>query len=239
MSTCFIADLHLSGDEPEVVERFIRFLTEEAVHHQALYILGDLFEVWLGDDLSLPEQTLITEALQQTVAQGTAIYLQHGNRDFLIGDQFTQASGCTLIPDPYRIALNGEAILITHGDQLCSDDLDYQRYRNWIRHPLTTWLLRHLPRPLRRRIGQSLRARSDQDKQQKSMAIMDVTQATVASTLQQWQLQQIIHGHTHRPDIHHFTLNGAPATRMVLGDWSTPSNNVLIYSDGIFMQQGW
>lgn len=221
-----------------MVERFLRFLEEEASQHQSLYILGDLFEVWLGDDLSTEEHLPVLQALQQTRKQGTAIYLQHGNRDFLLGRQFEQQSDCTLIPDPWRIELDGRPTLLTHGDTLCSEDVSYQRYRRWIRNPVTTWLLRHLPQPLRRRIGQALRQRSDSDKQQKSSAIMDVTQQQVEEMMQQWRCSTLIHGHTHRPAIHPFKPGDQPAERIVLGDWES-EHNVLTYSTGSFRRQTW
>ncbi len=237
MSSCFIADLHLSSDQPEVVERFLRFLDEEAPKHESLYILGDLFEVWLGDDLSSSTYLPVLQALHHTVSQGTTIYVQHGNRDFLLGKQFEQLSGCQLIPDPYPIELDGNPTLLTHGDPLCSEDRSYQQYRRWIRNPITIWILRHLPQPLRHRIGRALRQRSDSDKQLKSYTIMDVTQQTVEETLQQWECDTLIHGHTHRPGIHPFTLNGKAAQRLVLGDWdSHNSSNVLTHDSGVFIQ---
>lgn len=237
MSTCFIADLHLSSEQPEVVERFLRFLGEEAPKHESLYILGDLFEVWLGDDLSIETHLPILQALHHATTQGTVIYLQHGNRDFLLSKQFEQLSGCQLISDPYLIQLNGKPTLLTHGDTLCSEDHNYQRYRRWIRNPLSRWILRHLPQSLRHRIGHALRQRSDSDKQQKSLSIMDVSQQTVEETMLQWHCSTLIHGHTHRPGIHSFTLNGEPAQRLVLGDWdSHSSSNVLTHHSGIFIQ---
>ncbi len=235
MSTCLIADLHLSREQPEVMERFLRFLDEEAPKHENLYILGDLFEVWLGDDLSIEDHLPVLQALHHTTALGTAIYLQHGNRDFLLGKRFEQISGCQLIADPSRIELDGNPILLTHGDTLCSEDLSYQHYRRWIRHPITRWVLRHLPQSLRRRIGRSLRQRSDSDKRQKSAMIMDVTQQTVEETLQQWGCNTLVHGHTHRPGIHTFMLNDKPAQRLVLGDWES-TNNVLIHDNHRFVQ---
>lgn len=240
MSTCFIADLHLSVDQPEGVERFLRFLDEEAIKHKDLYILGDLFEVWLGDDLSTELYLPVLQALQHTVAQGTAIYVQHGNRDFLLGSQFEQRSGCQLISDPCLVQIDDQRVLLTHGDTLCSGDHSYQKYRKWIRNPFTLWVLRHLPQTVRRRIGHALRQRSDSDKRQKSVSIMDVTQQTAEEMMQQWQCDTLIHGHTHRPGIHPFTLNGQHVQRLVLGDWdSHNSSNILTHEAGVFIQLQW
>lgn len=237
MSSCFIADLHLSDNQPEGMERFLRFLDEEASKHQSLYILGDLFEAWLGDDLSSRLYLPVLQALQRTAAQGTAIYVQHGNRDFLLGSQFEQLSGCQLIDDPFLIQLDGKPVLLTHGDTLCSGDQSYQQYRRWIRNPIARSILRHLPQVLRRRIGHALRQRSDNDKRLKSSNIMDVTQQTVEEVMQQWNCDSLIHGHTHRPNIHSFFLNGQSVQRLVLGDWeNNSSNNVLIHNSGAFIQ---
>lgn len=233
MSTCFIADLHLSDSQPETVGRFLHFLESEANKHEALYILGDLFEIWLGDDLPSPGSESVIEALNKVASSGTAIYLQHGNRDFLLGKGFEQQSGCKLISDPYLIETDGSRILVMHGDQLCIDDTSYQRYRNFIRNPLVQWTMLHLPVSIRNRIGQKLRARSDYDKGEKPSEIMDVTKSEVIRTMSEWNSHTLIHGHTHRQAIHHLEINGEPATRIVLGDWES-ENNVVIYSNGEF-----
>lgn len=238
MSICFIADLHLSESHPEITERFQHFLQEEAPQHQTLYILGDLFEVWIGDDL-IPDAFRATlQQLYTLSQQGITIRIQHGNRDFLLGETFEKLSGAQLIDDPYSITLDNKSVLLTHGDQLCTEDLSYQRYRGWIRHPVVTWLLRHLPQGVRQKIGKGLRQRSTADKQQKSMSIMDVTQSAVKSLMRKWSSTLLIHGHTHRPAIHSFKLDGNNAQRMVLGDWNS-KENVLIYRDGQFIQQSW
>ena len=238
MSTCFIADLHLSESTPEVTERFLHFLREEAPNHQTLYILGDLFETWIGDDLIPDAFKVILQQLQTLSQKGIAIRIQHGNRDFLLGKHFEQLSGTQIIRDPYTIELDGGPLLLTHGDQLCTEDISYQRYRAWIRHPVITCLLRHLSQGVRRKIGKGLRQRSTMDKQRKSMAIMDVTQSAVESLMKRGNSTLLIHGHTHRPAIHSFDLNGKHAQRMVLGDWDS-TDNVLIYSNGAFSQQSW
>ncbi|MBC8519223.1 MAG: UDP-2,3-diacylglucosamine diphosphatase [Gammaproteobacteria bacterium] len=236
MSTCFIADLHLSASQPETVERFLHFLESDASRHDALYILGDLFEIWLGDDLSAPESESILQALHGVTSSGTPIYIQHGNRDFLLGERFEQQSGCKLISDPYLLETDGSRILLMHGDQLCIDDTSYQRYRNFIRNPLIQWIMLHLPISIRTRIGQKLRARSDYDKGEKTQEIMDVTKSEVIHTMSRWKSHTLIHGHTHRPAIHHLEPDGEPAIRIVLGDWES-ENNVVIYSNGKFIQQ--
>jgi UDP-2,3-diacylglucosamine hydrolase len=236
MSTCFIADLHLSEKHPEITQRFLHFLKQEASKHQTLYILGDLFEVWLGDDLSSEEAHPILQALHDTAQQGTTIYVQHGNRDFLLGTAFEKQSGCKLIPDPYRIELNNTPVLLTHGDQLCSDDESYQRYRSIIQHPITRWSLLHLPHFFRRKIGQQLRQQSNLGKLEKSSYTMDVTTHTVESWMRKHKVSHLIHGHTHRPAAHTLSVDGGAAQRMVLGDWDS-GNSMLIYDSGEFTLQ--
>ncbi len=235
MSTCFIADLHLSAEEPETVERFIRFLNEEAGEHKTLYILGDLFELWLGDTLPSSGSEPVLEALRTVTDGGTDIYVQHGNRDFLLGSGFEKQSGCKLIADPYLIGLDGRRILLTHGDQLCTGDLSYQKYRKLIRNPLVRWTLLHLPSTVRVAIGDKLRRRSNYDKGNKTSAIMDVTEDKVRETMREWNTRLLIHGHTHRPALHNFELDGKSAERMVLGDWES-ADNTIIYRDGSFRQ---
>ncbi len=236
MSTCFIADLHLSADAPETTDRFLHFLSGEAGRHEALYILGDLFEVWLGDTLPAPGSEPILKALRTLVQQGTAVFVQHGNRDFLLGSGFERESGCRLIPDPTLIELDGTRILLAHGDQLCTGDLSYQKYRRFIRHPLTRWILLHLPRSTRTGIGERLRQRSNYDKANKQSEIMDVTQSEVERVMREKRADVLIHGHTHRPGNHTFELSGRAVQRLVVGDWSS-RNNILIYSEGTFTQQ--
>ena len=235
MSTCFIADIHLSGEQPEIVERFLRFLREDARGYEAIYILGDLFELWLGDTLPSPGSGPVIEELLAVTHSGTAVYVQHGNRDFLLSSGFEQHSGCRLISDPYLTELDGRRILLTHGDQLCTGDISYQKYRKLIRNPLVNWVLLHLPSSIRTMIGNRLRARSDYDKSNKRPEIMDVTESEVRSTMVEWNTHLLIHGHTHRPALHSFELDGEPAQRMVLGDWESP-DNVIIYQDGGFRQ---
>ncbi len=217
------------------MERFTRFLQEEASKHQALYILGDLFEVWLGDDISCNDYAPILEAFQKASQQGTSIYVQRGNRDFLLREDFEQQSGCRLIPDPYILETDSGRILLSHGDLFCSDDLSYQRYRSFIQHPITQWLLLHLPGPIRRWIGHKLRQQSDYGKQRKPSAVMDLNQQQVEVHLQREKSLCMVHGHTHRPGIHSFTLNGKSAQRLVLGDWDSDSN-ILIHNTGGFIQ---
>jgi len=236
VSTCFIADLHLSAEQPETVERFLRFLTEEANQHRSIYILGDLFEIWLGDTLPPQNSKPILQALRTLTTQGTTVLVQHGNRDFLLGREFEQKSGCRLISDPYQIDLDGLHILLMHGDQLCIDDTRYQNYRKFIRNPLVQWVLTHLPTSIRIKIGEKLRSRSNYDKANKRSEIMDVTQSEVEKVMHDNQVQYLIHGHTHRPAIHHLTVDGGRVQRIVLGDWES-DNNVVCYQDGAFIQK--
>ena len=238
MSICFIADLHLSADRPEIAQRFLHFLQQEATQHRTLYILGDLFEVWLGDDLSSQVHANILYALKRVTETGTAIYVQHGNRDFLLGRQFEELSGCQLLEDPYLIDLESEQILLMHGDQLCSDDLSYQKYRKWVRNRFSLWVLRHLPKSVRRRVGTTLRQRSEYGKQQKSVEIMDVTQDTVEAVTRQGNSTHLGHGHTHRPGYETFRLENRLIYRLVLGDWgASQKENVWVFSEGEFSQR--
>ncbi len=236
MSTCFISDLHLNNHHPAVLDRFHTFLQHEAVHHQTLYILGDLFDGWLGDDISGEAHQATLEALRKTAEHGVSIYVQHGNRDFAMRSRFERESGCRLIRDPHTVKLDGIPVLLTHGDQLCSDDHEYQRYRSIVRHPVVEWVMIHLPRRTRIAIGRRLKQQSGRNKQQKSDTIMDVNQQMVERTMRNRGVLHMVHGHTHRPAAHHFTLDGEVAERWVLGDWDRTDDrdNILIYRDHRF-----
>jgi UDP-2,3-diacylglucosamine hydrolase len=220
--TLFISDLHLSGDEPESAERFFRFLGETAAQGQALYILGDLFEAWVGDDdLEDPLHTAVAKALHGLAELGIPIFVMHGNRDFLIGEGFCHASGAQLLPEPSVIDLFGIPTLLLHGDSLCSDDIPYQQMRTQVRNP--AWQQAMLARPLeeRRQIGRQLRAQSEVAKDGKSMAIMDVNAGAVSEVFKTSGCKRLIHGHTHRPAHHVHQVEDRPCERWVLPDWYT------------------
>jgi UDP-2,3-diacylglucosamine hydrolase len=219
MQTLFISDLHLCRERPAITALFLRFLQEVAVHAQALYILGDLFEVWLGDDMILPEYQDALSAMKSLTQQGVPVYVMYGNRDFLMREQFEQISGARLIHEPHIIQLGEQATLLLHGDTLCSDDVAYQQFRAMVRNP--QWqneLLAKTPEQ-RLALAREYRAMSKTEMAKKDAAIMDVNPQTVLATLRQNKVRHLIHGHTHRPGIHQFDLDGQPAQRIVLADW--------------------
>ena len=224
MKTLFISDLHLSQERPAITALFLRFLQDVAPQAQALYILGDLFEAWLGDDMVLPEYQSAITAIKTLSMQGVPIYVMYGNRDFLMREAFEQMSGATLIHEPYIIQLNGQATLLLHGDTLCTDDVAYQQFRTMVRNP--QWqdaLLAKTPEQ-RLALAREYRAMSQTEMAKKDEAIMDVNPDTVLATLRQNKVRHLIHGHTHRPGFHHFELDGQPAQRIVLGDWYEHGN---------------
>ncbi|GGI75157.1 UDP-2,3-diacylglucosamine diphosphatase [Shewanella gelidii] len=215
MKTLFIADLHLSADRPDITAAFERFIDSCQEDVDALYILGDLFEIWMGDDLAEPFALNIAAKLKQ-LSQTTPIFFIHGNRDFLISKPFAKAAGLTLLPEVCVINLYGTQTVILHGDSLCTLDKPYQRFRRFRNSALIKWLYAHLPTAKRRTIANNIRQKSQQGNQQKSYSIMDVENSAVEALLQKTQATLMIHGHTHRPDIHQLEHN---RQRIVLGDW--------------------
>ncbi|MBM2598726.1 UDP-2,3-diacylglucosamine diphosphatase, partial [Pseudomonas sp. BDPW] len=175
MSVLFISDLHLEAERPDITRAFLSFLDERARRAEALYILGDFFEAWIGDDGMDAFQRSIAQSLRQVADGGTRIYLMHGNRDFLIGKAFCREAGCTLLPDPSVIDLYGEPVLLMHGDSLCTRDEAYMRLRRWLRNPLTLWVLRHLPLATRHKLARKLRKESRAQTRMKAVDIIDVT----------------------------------------------------------------
>ncbi len=219
-TTLFISDLHLCASRPAITSAFLQFLENTASKVHALYILGDLFEYWAGDDdIDADFHQQIITAFRRTAAAGVSIYLMHGNRDFLIGETFCQHAGIILIPDPTMINLYGQKALLSHGDDLCTDDIAYQQFRSQVRDK--KWQADFLDQPLSLRKLQieAIRARSEQEKTQKSMEIMDVNTDAVNALLQKYQPDLLIHGHTHRPDCHTVNLVDRQIKRWVLGDW--------------------
>ncbi len=220
MHALFISDLHLCPTRPAINTLFEKFLGETAVAADALYILGDLFEYWAGDDdLGDPFHRGITQNLKTVADSGTRLFLLHGNRDFLIGEQFSRDSGISLLPDPTLIDLYGTPTLLMHGDTLCSDDVDYQRFRAEVRQ--AGWQANFLQTPLAARKAQieALRQRSQAEKVLKPTEIMDTHPATVAEVLRQYGYPRLIHGHTHRPALHQEKVDGRQCERWVLPDW--------------------
>jgi len=228
MATLFISDLHLSAEQPDTVGLFLDFLAKRAPGAEALYILGDLFEAWLGDDVLLPGYGPVLEAMKRLSEGGTRLYVMHGNRDFLLGQRFEQLSGATLIDDPAIIDLYGTPTLLMHGDQLCSDDKPYQAMRAQLRDP--QWIEAFLAKTPQERIefARELRERSRKETGEKTEAIMDVNADTVRRYLQQHQVNHLIHGHTHRPAVHHIDMDGRSAVRHVLHDWYGDGGGMLV-----------
>ena len=232
MRYLFISDLHLEAQRPDITRAFLRFLDEQASQAEALYILGDFFEVWLGDDNPDPLADQVSNALLALSRRGTSIYLMHGNRDFLIGRDFCRRSGCTLLSDPTVIELNGERVLLMHGDSLCTDDIGYMRMRRWLRNPLSLFILRNLPLQTRHRIGRKLRNESQQRTRYKALDITDVNQDEVLRVMREHQVSTLIHGHTHRPAVHSLEVDGKTVQRIVLGDWDRDGWMLELDEDG-------
>jgi UDP-2,3-diacylglucosamine hydrolase len=220
VNTLFISDLHLEESRPDITKAFLDFLNRKARSAEALYILGDFFETWIGDDEHSPLQEQIATALNTLSTEGTRIFLMHGNRDFLIGEDFCNRAGATLLDDPTLVNLYGTPTLLMHGDSLCTADKEYQKFRANMRSP--QWQKMILQRPLadRQQMARQLREISMAKNQGKAELIMDVTQEDVMKEMQHHGVQRLIHGHTHRPAEHALTVNGMAAKRIVLGDWS-------------------
>ena len=220
LTTLFISDLHLCAERPEVNEAFFDFLLTSAAEADALYILGDLFEAWIGDDDPAPLSQQVIRALRGLTDGGTRLYFQHGNRDFAIGKRFARETGATLLKDHALVAIDNEQVLVLHGDTLCTDDVAYQKFRRHIRNPLLLGLMRRLPLKTRQNIGIKGREKSMAANSNKSASIMDVTPAAVRAMMAELGVTTMIHGHTHRPCSHKLVLDdGTAARRIVLGDW--------------------
>ncbi|HBM49678.1 MULTISPECIES: UDP-2,3-diacylglucosamine diphosphatase [unclassified Marinobacter] len=221
MTTLFISDLHLEESRPDITGAFLGFLKTHAMGVEQLYILGDFFEAWIGDDERTPLQEQVAAALREVRDSGTEIFLMHGNRDFLIGNDYCERAGATLLDDPTVIDLYGTPALLMHGDSLCTADVEYQKFRANMRNPQMQKMM--LARPLedRQQMARQLRQMSMAKNQGKAEDIMDVTPEEVVKELEHHGVQLMIHGHTHRPAIHDLEANGEPARRIVLGDWDT------------------
>jgi UDP-2,3-diacylglucosamine hydrolase len=223
----FISDLHLSLDKPEITRRFLSFLENRAVGAEALYILGDLFDAWVGDDDPTPPNSKIKLRLKKLTNAGIKVYLQPGNRDFLLGERFCDETGVTLLGDYEVIDLYGVPTLLTHGDLLCTDDLPYQAFRAKSHTP--EWMRSVLSKPLLLRLlaARWYRWRSFLHKRKKSREIMDVNQETVIQVMKEYGCLQLIHGHTHRPNVHDIQIDGCTARRFVLAAWSKEAGQAL------------
>ncbi|WP_318435218.1 UDP-2,3-diacylglucosamine diphosphatase [Photobacterium leiognathi] len=232
MTTLFISDLHLSASRPDMTDCFLRFMTEDTANIDALYVLGDLFEMWIGDDEESPFLQQIKQAFKALTDSGIPCYFVHGNRDFLIGKRFSQQTGVQLLPEHSVVDLYGKPTLILHGDTLCIEDEAYQRYRKKVHNKFIQWLFFRIPLSKRIQIGEKFRNNSSKNNQMKSQSIMDVTASEVVRVMEEFHVDQMIHGHTHRPDIHSLTVNDKPATRIVLGDWYEHGSVLVVTPDG-------
>lgn len=233
MATLFIADLHLHTEEPAITAGFLRFLRGEARTADALYILGDLFEAWIGDDDPEPLHREIAKEIKALVDSGVPCSFIHGNRDFLLGKRFARESGMTLLPEEQVLDLYGRKVLIMHGDTLCTDDTGYLAFRAKVHQPWLQALFLALPLFIRRKIAAKMRNGSKAANSHKSMAIMDVNPQAVVRMMEKHQVQWLIHGHTHRPAVHPLTANGRPAKRVVLGAWHEEGSMVKVTTDSV------
>jgi len=219
--TLFISDLHIDASRPAITRCFLDFLAREAHHADALYILGDLFESWVGDDDPDPDQTAAMGGLRDLTERGVPCFVMHGNRDFLIGDRFRALTGAILLADPIMLTLYGRSVLVMHGDALCTDDLSYQRLRATVRDGRWQAEFLALGAARRRALADAARDGSRAHTASVAYAITDVNADSVASVLRASGASTLLHGHTHRPGIHAFEVDGRACTRIVLGDWYT------------------
>lgn len=226
MTTLFVSDLHLDPARPDITTLFLRFLREEAATADALYILGDLFEAWVGDDDPSVAGAEVAAGLHALAQAGVPVYFMHGNRDFLVGAGYARRAGMRLLPDPAVVSLYGSPVLLMHGDLLCSDDTAYQAFRAQTRDP--DWQQRFLDQPLEARLAFAAQARAASMARQQQMlqgdrgtfeTVTDVTAATVEATFARFGVDTLVHGHTHRPALHELEVDGRRRRRIVLGDW--------------------
>jgi UDP-2,3-diacylglucosamine hydrolase len=219
VAALFISDLHIDAGRPEITAQFLEFLRTDAEAADALYILGDLFESWVGDDAPDTAQSAVLRGLKSLTDSGTACFVMHGNRDFLLGPRFTELSGAELLPDPVVLTLYGQQVLVMHGDALCTDDESYQRLRATVRD--AGWRREFLALPVRARLALANAARDGSRAHTAAVAenITDVNPASVERVLRDAGTSALLHGHTHRPAVHELCVDGRPCVRIVLGDW--------------------
>ncbi|MFK7886705.1 MAG: UDP-2,3-diacylglucosamine diphosphatase [Gammaproteobacteria bacterium] len=219
MTTWFISDIHLDSERPDIASAFAHFVDTTARAADALYILGDWFESWIGDDDPDPAKHAAIAAVKQLSERGTQCYFCHGNRDFLAGAKLANDAGVTLLDEEHVVELGGERVLLMHGDSLCTDDVQYMAFRQQARDPAWQSQVLALPIPARQALAAQAREQSATDMAQKTEDIMDVNAQAVLDTLQRHDVRRLIHGHTHRPATHRIDDNGVERTRHVLGDW--------------------
>jgi UDP-2,3-diacylglucosamine hydrolase len=231
--TYFISDLHLSADRDDINQCLFTFLSEQAPKADALYVLGDLFEVWIGDDDQNSFTLNIAKAFHALSQSGVPVYFIHGNRDFLIRQRFAKQADFKILPEQMVIDLYGEPTLIMHGDELCTKDTEYQAFRKKARSWWWPRIMLSLPLSTRRKLAQKGRATSKQKQSKLSQEIMDVTPEEVVNYMQRFAVKRLVHGHTHRPAIHELTINEQSAQRIVLGDWYEQGSVLKVSKDSI------
>ncbi|CAM2957825.1 UDP-2,3-diacylglucosamine diphosphatase [Vibrio rarus] len=232
MRTLFISDLHLTPSRNDMTDAFIRFMRQQAPGADAVYILGDLFEFWVGDDDDSPLNNTVISEIKTLVSSGTPCYFVQGNRDFLVGKQFQKKSHAILLGDETLIDLYGTPTLIMHGDTLCTDDIKYQNFRKKVHMKWLQWVYNHIPLALRRKLVKKVQNNANDEKQHKSYDIMDVNQQAVLDAMQRHSASLLIHGHTHRPAIHDIDQQ-KKQQRIVLGDWFTHASILEITKENI------
>lgn len=239
MGTLFISDLHLDDSRPEITRLFLDFLKQQTAGAEALYILGDFFEAWVGDDDDSQLGKTVTQSLRELSDSGVPIFFIRGNRDFLVGPDFAGRAGLQILSDPCVLELYGTPALLMHGDLLCSSDSAYQAFRSQVRSD--EWQSQFLSQPLAARQAFAARARAASQQHQNGLMndqqenIMDVSQATVEAIMKRYGVNRLIHGHTHRPAIHQFHIDEVPSQRIVLGDWYSQGSVLRVDADGAYL----
>jgi len=231
--TLFISDLHLDETRPAATQLFLELTRGEARQADALYILGDLFEYWLGDDVETPLSRQVAQALSDLSASGTPCFFIHGNRDFMLGEDYAASAGMQLLPEECVVSLYGQPVLLMHGDQLCTDDVGYQKIRAMVRTPEWQAALMQKTPAERIAFARDARKKSEDHKQGVSEMIMDVNDQAVAAAFRRHGVELMIHGHTHRPAQHELQVDGRGARRLVLGDWYEQGSLIRLGANGI------
>lgn len=243
MTTLFISDLHLDPSRPAITALFLEFLRGQARQAEALYILGDLFEAWIGDDTPSTAADAVATALRELADAGVPVFFIRGNRDFLVGEDYARRAGMRILPDPCVVPLYGRLVLLQHGDLLCTDDTAYQAFRAQTRDP--AFIAQFLAQPLEARIAFAQKARAASQARQSEMkqgdraqfeTVTDVAPDEVAATFRRYGVDTMIHGHTHRPAVHSVQVDDATCTRIVLGDWYEQGSVLQVDASGYRLQ---
>lgn len=233
MATYFISDLHLSAERLDIIKAFDQFIADNTQDAEALYILGDFFDAWIGDDDNCEFATQLKSRLKSISDRGVATFFIRGNRDFMVGEALANACGFTLLEDETVIELYGKRVLLMHGDTLCTADIEYQQFRKMVRNPVWQQQVLALPINQRRTMAADLRSKSQSMNAMKAEDIMDVTPAEVENIMDEYRVKTLIHGHTHRPKLHEFQEKGKTHQRWVLGDWHSSAKYVRADASGI------